>query len=809
MSDKLRAEAGRPRRQDTDAGTETNIVHNEKTARAHLMKKKWIGKDTLVTTSLIADYMKQYAEKTTAGAEVKNMLNAFAFALESACLEPAAEHVTKAISAKISKLVEEAAEKVNKATESTTKLLDAVSLKYGELTIAAMEATKGLKEGLAPRPTGQSTGYGHLATRTTPPIINEAVASNIVNLRKRQIMAPTPPKIKKQSGMYSRDEVNAYKETLNNALGKMGEETKEWRVAGVRFTSSNTTLLEMNSITAAQGLRGKGKWKRVMDLAYGTTDEEVQIIPRTYRLTIRFAPVGWSPEDDEALRAFETENRLPTNSVYAASWIKNPANRYKGQSFANVKMTCTLPEVANRLILGPTRINDHVVKVQKEQAFIPLCAKNTAQENVQTSRAQCAPHAGREATYQVTQETLSMFYFTNDKWSFDSTQSPPWNAEANIAGEPDSEEVQGPQPEPASSNQAPSYAGVLRKSKSTTNLHQTTLNFGGTAPAQVLQGMHMQLPTSSATPANKKTPQTKITNQANPNAKSPDAHGELINTLSPDEWDIIAIQEPALNSIENIRATQNWQVFYPCTKVTDNHSKLRAVTLVNVKISYCEQVRVASSDIEPNRMYIYNIYNDSTNNDTLEQLAKHLEGQRPIERQTQSIWLGNFNRHHHMWEGHANRHIRSPRDKITPLLNLIIEHGMQQLLPAGIPTRMENSSETRPDNVWASEGIVRRTIECNTWLEWRPNTTDHLPIVTIIEARIERSQEEARPNYKRTDWEKFREGVQAGIEGMNMLSLELESIEDIEDVVDKLTECMQENLRKTTPVSKPAGFQKP
>lgn len=298
--------------------------------------------------------------------------------------------------------------------------------------------------------------------------------------------------------------------------------------------------------------------------------------------------------------------------------------------------------------------------------------------------------------------------------------------------------------------------------------------------------------------------------------KSPDAHGELINTLSPDEWDIIAIQEPALNSIENIRATQNWQVFYPCTKVTDNHSKLRAVTLVNVKISYCEQVRVASSDIvsiligqEPNRMYIYNIYNDSTNNDTLEQLAKHLEGQRPIERQTQSIWLGNFNRHHHMWEGHANRHIRSPRDKITPLLNLIIEHGMQQLLPAGIPTRMENSSETRPDNVWASEGIVRRTIECNTWLEWRPNTTDHLPIVTIIEARIERSQEEARPNYKRTDWEKFREGVQAGIEGMNMLSLELESIEDIEDVVDKLTECMQENLRKTTPVSKPAGFQKP
>ncbi|CAG7854336.1 SubName: Full=Uncharacterized protein {ECO:0000313/EMBL:CCA76494.1} [Serendipita indica DSM 11827] len=162
-----------------------------------------------------------------------------------------------------------------------------------------------------------------------------------------------------------------------------------------------------------------------------------------------------------------------------------------------------------------------------------------------------------------------------------------------------------------------------------------------------------------------------------------------------------------------------------------------------------------------------------------------------------------------MWEGEANGHLRSPPDKITLLLELVIEHGMQQLLPAGIPTRIENGSETRPDNVWASEGIVQRMVECNTWPEWRPNTTDHVPIVTIIDTDIPRSQEEARPNYKRTNWEKFRKGIEGAIRADETLSSEPRSVEEMEATVDALTSHLQTHLKATTPTSKTSEFQKP
>ncbi|CCA74844.1 hypothetical protein PIIN_08813 [Serendipita indica DSM 11827] len=298
--------------------------------------------------------------------------------------------------------------------------------------------------------------------------------------------------------------------------------------------------------------------------------------------------------------------------------------------------------------------------------------------------------------------------------------------------------------------------------------------------------------------------------------KSPDAHGKLINTLSPNDWDIIAIQEPALNSVENIQATRHWQVFYPCTKPNKNHPRLHTVTLVNARISHCMQINVTSSDIvgiyigqATNQTSIYNIYNNGTNNDMLKHLAAHLEGQQPSKRQAPSIWLGNFNRHHHMWEGKANGHLRSSPDKITLLLELVIEHGMQQLLPVGIPTRIENRSETHPDNVWASEGIVQRMVECNTWPEWRPNTTDHVPIVTIIDTNIPRSQEEAQPNYKQTNWEKFCKGIEGAIRADKTLSSEPRSVEEMEATIDALTSHLQIHLKAMTPTSKTSRFQKP
>ncbi|KAI0762491.1 hypothetical protein C8Q74DRAFT_1177098, partial [Fomes fomentarius] len=45
--------------------------------------------------------------------------------------------------------------------------------------------------------------------------------------------------------------------------------------------------------------------------------------------------------------------------------------------------------------------------------------------------------------------------------------------------------------------------------------------------------------------------------------KSKMATFELINTLKPEEWDAVCLQEPWLDQWHNTRANHNWHVLYP------------------------------------------------------------------------------------------------------------------------------------------------------------------------------------------------------------------------------------------------------
>ena len=54
----------------------------------------------------------------------------------------------------------------------------------------------------------------------------------------------------------------------------------------------------------------------------------------------------------------------------------------------------------------------------------------------------------------------------------------------------------------------------------------------------------------------------------------------LTNTLLPSDWDLIALQEPAINKISNRRANAHWGIVYPTTKYTDRaRSRVVEMTL--------------------------------------------------------------------------------------------------------------------------------------------------------------------------------------------------------------------------------------
>ena len=116
-----------------------------------------------------------------------------------------------------------------------------------------------------------------------------------------------------------------------------------------------------------------------------------------------------------------------------------------------------------------------------------------------------------------------------------------------------------------------------------------------------------------------------------------------MNSTSPSEWDILALQEPTINQLSNTTANPHWRVVYPTQKLIDGR-KPRAVTFINTKISTnaWKQIDFPSTDViitqtqtSQGLCTIINIYNDCKNDDTLEAmelfLADNIRTLRPSD----------------------------------------------------------------------------------------------------------------------------------------------------------------------------------
>ena len=119
---------------------------------------------------------------------------------------------------------------------------------------------------------------------------------------------------------------------------------------------------------------------------------------------------------------------------------------------------------------------------------------------------------------------------------------------------------------------------------------------------------------------------------------------------------------------------------------------------------------------EGEEITVYNIYNDCTHSATLTKLQNHLETRAqvnlnptPGNRTIGDIWLGDFNRHHPMWEDEENDRLFTHQNlnDASVLIDLLADHDMHMVLPHGIPTiRNAAGNLTRPDNVFASSHLI-------------------------------------------------------------------------------------------------------
>lgn len=167
---------------------------------------------------------------------------------------------------------------------------------------------------------------------------------------------------------------------------------------------------------------------------------------------------------------------------------------------------------------------------------------------------------------------------------------------------------------------------------------------------------------------------------------------------------------------------------------------------------------------------IINIYNDCRNNDSLKVLQEFMRGRRTrygsrdkTRERKEVIWLGYFNWHHPIWDKERNAHLftKTALEATQPLLDMISNYNMFMALAKDIPTleACSTKNHTRVNNIFCSVELHNRIVSCNTYPQWQPQKTDHMPIISILEIEPDRAVHAEKNNYRLTDWDEFRRSL--------------------------------------------------
>jgi hypothetical protein len=279
----------------------------------------------------------------------------------------------------------------------------------------------------------------------------------------------------------------------------------------------------------------------------------------------------------------------------------------------------------------------------------------------------------------------------------------------------------------------------------------------------------------------------------------------LLNRPNCTSWDILALQEPYTNPLNNTTANRHYHVIYPSTRYTNSSKCVQAVTLISslLNINNWTQIDFPSPDIVIVQLKghyglctIINIYNDGKSDQTLQLLTKFLEDNIHTIKPTENdhmIWLGDFNRHHPLWEEEQNLHLLTETYLNTAelLIHLLAEYGMQQALP---------KNWTHPDNVFCTENMCQSFTHCYTDPSLR-DCTDHVPILSTLELETPKIVPIAKHNFHETDWKEFDETLKREL-AEYPTTTPIVTEPSFQRITAAVTQAIQTVIKETVPMAK-------
>jgi hypothetical protein len=304
--------------------------------------------------------------------------------------------------------------KISDGIQTNAKLLEATATNYTRITNDAVEINKNLANTCSRL--SQTTPDQPLAG--TRPSYSQAAASqrkpqdsltqiiqNKQGIQHRQFVISFKPEATDTPADASELTNTKIRTDMDNALRKATENVEvRAEIRTAKVLSNGRILIELKEAEGAKWLR-EGQNREITAKLF---NPNCFFADRPYPLICRFVPVSFDPTKADSLRDLEAAHDLPSKSITGASWIKDPARRGARQEVANLKLNCSTPEAANKLLTSVIRIDNKIVSIQKEMKEPARCNKcqtygHFARE-CKASKDTCAQCGGDHRTSGCTQE---------------------------------------------------------------------------------------------------------------------------------------------------------------------------------------------------------------------------------------------------------------------------------------------------------------------------------------------------------------------------------------------------------------------
>src|ERR1700722_7475210 len=134
---------------------------------------------------------------------------------------------------------------------------------------------------------------------------------------------------------------------------------------------------------------------------------------------------------------------------------------------------------------------------------------------------------------------------------------------------------------------------------------------------------------------------------------------------------------------------------------------------------------------------------------------------------------------------------------------------MHMRLPINKPTldACATKNYTRVDNVFCSTELAETFVSCDTYPQWRPQKTDHMPIISVLEIEPEVAVYASKYNYKLTDWDEFRKSLGEGLEVLEDTD-EITSEEQFYNRLERVDNAIKVAIQKHVPISRTSPYAK-